>query len=739
MIANSVDTYGILKRAQLAGLGRTAIGTSAIHDGLTTGGTALDRATAGEFAANAASDVAAGISHQANKLSKLPTGHLLAKVIPHAAKVEAATGAAERYMTPLAKTTGVAALAGNAAQQAFKDPETGGYSVGNTSSPAITKDDTRRYADNVRQGAPQNNNNQKVNYQSTFDMGKNLAGNAENIINNQSKMPETYAEGFAHGTQGLFNPMGAINAAGRAIYTTGSALTAAATAGVNGAGSTGGQHMQDLLTQAKLKLQSVKRSSYEQGFNGIIKSAWIFSTPLGASDVLGARHIPRQIYDATQGGDPRDPKRSTGKSLGLAALAVGSGLFGLGFAGLGMRDLGLKMSIVAKRALQNRPLTLGEQAMAHRMDVPAYRRFGKTMGDTTSIPGVHQAMKATGYAAGGLAHPFNKLEDLITKGVVKTLGNDEALSLADKLHLTSQGQIFDNRAVRAMSSMAALPILMGGDAVLAPYDPLKDEAGDRRKTAEYQQGFMDKLALMTTSEDFLGKRLGTWGGAAAGIGGYMTPGLRTAMPAYDTIAHTANIFAPNQTWTQRGGHALGALTSGAFTALGGLADAATIGTFGLAAPVTSAITGGARALFTGSKLLKPAITAAKPAITAAQPAVTAGKSYLQGTTAWQTAMKNWGRAPGRVGPTPNGFALSPNLPGRAAAVKRVAGRVGASPMTHASVGAIGSSMLRGQDPEDAVAQGAAMGAGSAIGQNIDYSRLPIMARQLGYQAGSYLR
>lgn len=479
---------------------------------------------------------------------------------------------------------------------------------------------------------------------------------------------------------------------------------------------------------------TTKTADYKQGFNTGIKSAWIFSTPLGASDVLGARHIPRQIYDATKGGDPKDPKRSTGKSLGLAALAAGSGLFGLGFAGMGMRDLGLKMSIVAKRALQNRTLTLGEQSMAHRMDTPAYRRFGKSMGAVTTIPGVSHAMKATGYAAGGIAHPFNKLEDLITKGVVKTLGNDEALSLADKLHLTSQGQIFDNRAVRAMSSVAALPILIGGDALLAPYDPLKDEV---RKSAEYNKGFMDKLAQYRSMGEIIGDKAGGGvGGFAAGMAPYMLPGVGTAASLYDAGAQVGNMFSKDKTGWQRLGHGAAALGNLGFAALN------TVG----GGFITGALKGVGKGVAklapnAGAKILNSAVPAVARASTAVNAPLQAGlkkapgvNNYIQGTTAWQTAMKTWGRTPG-VGPTASGAALMQKTPGFAAGAKRVAGGVGASPMAHAAVGAIGGGMVGGG--QEGLEQGAQNAVGQSLGA-IPYSQ-PIMSRQLGYQAGSYLR
>jgi hypothetical protein len=148
---------------------------------------------------------------------------------------------------------GYAGLAANEAKQMFTDPETGEYSVGNTSSAAPTDEERRIYAKNVKEGHPEKNTGGKVDYESTLDIGKNLAGNAENVIDKLDKDP---TQG---GIEGLMNPMGVINATVKTGYDTAKAGYDAATAGSKGAGSTGGQRMKDLADNAKAKIAQLQK------------------------------------------------------------------------------------------------------------------------------------------------------------------------------------------------------------------------------------------------------------------------------------------------------------------------------------------------------------------------------------------------------------------------------------------------------------------------------------------------
>jgi hypothetical protein len=201
--------------------------------------------------------------------------------------------------------------------------------------------------------------------------------------------------------------------------------------------------------------------SYSQGF--MDKSAWMFSGPLGLNDVAHAPMIPKNLWDAAHGGSDKDEERkSPWRSLGKAGLGTAGALFGLGFAGMGARDLGLKLAILAKRALNNKTLSQAEMAMAHRMSVPAYKRFGQGMESSVANKGygldyLKKPMKGLGYTIGGIAHPFNKFEDYLSNKLMRAMGPSAASSLGSKLTRVSESSIFDNPGVRAASSLTALP------------------------------------------------------------------------------------------------------------------------------------------------------------------------------------------------------------------------------------------------------------------------------------------
>ena len=441
----------------------------------------------------------------------------------------------------------------------------------------------------------------------------------------------------------------------------------------------------------------VKTAEYQQGFNDMVKKAWIFSVPLGASDIAQAPNVPKYLWDAAHGGAPDDPKRAPWKSLGMAGLAGAGTLFGLGFAGMGMKDLGLKLSLIAKRAYKNKALTVAEKGLAHTMDVPAYTRFGKSMSELSDKPYLSTPLKGIGYAAGGVAHPINKLEDYLSKKIVQGLGASKASEIGERLHLTSQGRIFDNPAVRAVSSVAALPVLIGGDALFAPYQPLDKESA-------YRQGYMDKLAQFRSSSEVLADSMG--GGTGAQIGSmvpYFIPGVGTVMSAVDAGAQVGNMFSANKTMGQRVGH-----------------GAAALGNVGLAAlnliPGAGLLTGTGKALVKGVGKVAPGVantmTKAAPVMNKAVSAVTVpattmaktpvvGK-YITGNTGWQQSMKNWGTAGGKV------------APGLAAGTKNVAGKILASPITHGLTAmSAGDAMSAGQEgTEQGAMEGVAKGMGA---------------------------
>ena len=448
------------------------------------------------------------------------------------------------------------------------------------------------------------------------------------------------------------------------------------------------------------------KQAYTQGYADTMKkNAWIFSMPMGLSDVAQIPTIPKNINDAVHSGDPNDPHHSRLRSLGLAGLGTAGALFGLGFAGMGMRDLGTKMSLIAKRTMKNRMLNPVEKEMEHKMKVPAYTRFGEAAGKITDVPGLKQTLTGAGYVGGAIAHPFNKLEDLITKGLVHAIGPSGAVGLGNRLRIASQGKIFDNPAVRAASSMAAVPAMVAGDMWLAPYP----NPGDAAKDAEYRRGFTEKLAQYRSSGEALNQSLGGGvGGTATELGAYMLPGIGTGMSLYDAGAQVGNMFSPDKTIGQRLGHgaaALGNVGQAALTTVGG----------GL---LSGAVRG------TGRLLGKFAPKAAKSFMGKALPVAEAANKYttispetmqkaplnlghyITGNTGWQKGMQSWGKTP----------------PGWRGGALNMAGRIGASPQTHSIGGLVGGEMMSGT-PADQIATETA----GQTARNIDPSSMGDMA------------
>ena len=302
----------------------------------------------------------------------------------------------------------------------------------------------------------------------------------------------------------------------------------------------------------------------------MIKNAWIFSLPIGGTDVMQAPLIPKYINDTLHGGSKDDPKRSWWRSAGMAGLAGAGTLFGLGFAGMGMRDLGLKLAVLSRQA---RKLPLGgiaQRELAHEMGTPAYTRFNKYMGDASKGKWYEKPARGLGTVAGGIAHPFNKLEDSLTSGLVKLMGSERAADISHRLVDASRSRLFDNVGVRAMSNIAAIPALVGGDMLFSPYKLQPGEEAwsldesNAQKRAAYNQGYMDKMAQEKGFSSDVNEAFGVpeWASEAS----KMVP-IWGAVPAtYDAYRDVQNAWnAP--TWSQKGGHLLNAAGNAGWAAL----------------------------------------------------------------------------------------------------------------------------------------------------------------------------
>jgi hypothetical protein len=411
--------------------------------------------------------------------------------------------------------------------------------------------------------------------------------------------------------------------------------------------------------------------------DAMVKSGWIFSLPLGSTDVAQIPDIPKYLYDAAHGGTPDDPKKSALRSLGMAGLAGAGGLFGLGFAGMGIRDLGRKMSILSRvgHGLEH-TLRPEEQAVLHQMRVPAYKRFSEYMGNVSDSPWLSYPAKGLGYAAGLVAHPFNKAEDWLTGKLVQGLGPGTSSSISHRLYDVANGQIFDNPAVRAMSSPLALAPLVAGDMYFAPYHRAQ-EAG---KTA-YLAGFGDmvKTGQFQTAGERISEGLG--GGLGGGVGemvAYSIPMVGTGLSLYDAGAQAMNMLSPGKSLMERVGHGASAL--GNVT----MAGAGLVGAGGLARAAVKGV----------GKLLPGAADAAKTLGPRAQGALGGIRNYLGGNTAWQKALK----APieGRSFWNP---ATWPT-------------RMAAHPMVHGQVLQAGGDIMSGMGAGQAAEQGVGKGIGA---------------------------
>jgi len=233
--------------------------------------------------------------------------------------------------------------------------------------------------------------------------------------------------------------------------------------------------------------RNAAKSAYLKGYQDYMqKQAWIFSGPLGASDIPQLANVPKYLSDAVHGGSPEDSRKSTGRSIGMAGLAAMSGLFGLGFAGMGARDMALKLAVLAKKAKGAPLVTEAQRALAHKMEVPAYQRFGKAFEDTMPDQGVLSALKTpakyTGATLGGIAHPFNKLEDYITRKMVSAFGPGRSESISGAMESLGTHPLVDNKATRFAGSMWGVPILVAGDSMFSPYHeaPENNRRGVRR-------------------------------------------------------------------------------------------------------------------------------------------------------------------------------------------------------------------------------------------------------------------
>lgn len=157
-----------------------------------------------------------------------------------------------------------------------------------------------------------------------------------------------------------------------------------------------------------------------------------------------------------------------------------------------------------------------------------------------------------------------------------------------------------------------------------------------------------KPNMRTMDDMIMGKVMGdspggvrTAAGIAAPMAAYMLPGVRTAMPAYNTVADVANIFSRGATMKQRLGHAGNALVDGAFTGLGLISDVATVASGGALAAPTAALTGwlgGLRSAARGGMAAKTLRAGSK----IRNFENTAMGRYLSGNTGWQQGMRQRG-------------------------------------------------------------------------------------------------
>lgn len=242
-------------------------------------------------------------------------------------------------------------------------------------------------------------------------------------------------------------------------------------------------------------------------------------------------------------------------------------------------------------------------------------------------------------------------------------------------------------------------------------------------------------------------------GAFAPAAFYAVPGLRTAVPAANAMANTANAFGKGLSLKQRLGYLGSAGMDGLFAGLGAVADVGTVLTGGLGAIPASAITGGLGALRTGLAGAKGLRTATKGIRAAAQ---TTNRfktlkhlrgGYLGGNAAWQTALKARTASPvGRAGMKPWASGLTMGERGTATLnalryiPRQVGGQIAASPWTHGIVG-MGAAGAMTADPGEGQEQGfgaQAQGQGLApfmAGTYFQPQQAPTRFRGLAYMNG----
>ena len=201
----------------------------------------------------------------------------------------------------------------------------------------------------------------------------------------------------------------------------------------------------------------------------LVKQAWIFSLPLGGLDTAAsAVQLPYYGMHAATGPTEQD---STGrwKSLGLAGMAALSGLFGVEFAGMGLRGLGSKLGVLAARARGPARIAAMKpelKEMALKMDESAVFRHSRAGEKSMGTVG-----KYLGYASGGIAHPFNKLEDVITKGIHKAVGPGAAEGMGERLGAAGDKLMNLPGVQMSMSPWMMAPFIAGSMALQPDMTP----------------------------------------------------------------------------------------------------------------------------------------------------------------------------------------------------------------------------------------------------------------------------
>jgi hypothetical protein len=265
-------------------------GADALH-GAVAGSNILDKATNTAFAGQAMGDIAEGTGLL---LNKAPAAMSAMKPVQNAAGM---LSKASPYMQAGGSALGAGALALNAGQQLFVDPQTG-----------------------------------KI----TGNVAKNFEGNTERVFDKARANP------LGGGLQGLLNPMGTIMAAGKGVAQTASNLgntyqNAVQTPGQDtlfyqGAGSGGTPErkarMDMLRTNAINKMRQIKRGSVDRDtWPSRMADVGASLVPIGGSAALGAYRAGkgRRMEGAGRGaaGDTAG-FLAGGIPLGLITMAIGA-------------------------------------------------------------------------------------------------------------------------------------------------------------------------------------------------------------------------------------------------------------------------------------------------------------------------------------------------------------------------------------------------------------------------------